>query len=686
MPREPDQFQKVVPPLQPLATTRAAFDPNAEPLQKIQRKPQAVTKRALVIGLSLVAFIALFTPYNDYVIQNSPFIGNHFPIGVLSIMAIIILVVNPLLIRRHKSPLRPGELVTIMTMMLVSCAVPSSGLMRYLEPMLVSPFYLVRDYPWLRSIVAMLPSWLVPTTDSNSPIITNYWLGLDPRQTGGGQVPIVAFLLPKLLWFFLIGSLFGMALYLAAIFRKQWVQHERLSYPLATIPLDLIAAPEAGRCYNRMWRNGVLWAGIAIPAMVYLLTGLHDFYPGVPYVKLEYDFRAAFTEKPWDALPPYVTSARLFLAVVGIAFFVPSEIAFSLWLFLLLNAAWRVVHAQMPGFIPDPLPNEPQRAMGIYIGYFGGLLFIARNHLKHVVVSAIQNRPREEAEFASYRTMVVGFAVCFVIAWVWLVLAGMQVLVAALLLGLGAMLIVLMSRIVAETGLFFVGPSFWPPQMIAALVGPKLVSAASYYWSQIVGRVFFADLRETLMPYATNSLRMGSEAPPDERPKLFKWLFVGLFLAVLLAGGAHHYISYTHGRATLDPWASNQMPFDAMQQTHAFANTPAATDGFTAWRNAGYGATAVGASMVCRMLFVWWPFHPIGLLLMNAWPLQVFWFSIYIGWLLKQLMLRYGGAPVFKRAKPFFIGLIVGEMLSAGVWMLLGLLSGGDIKFVLLPG
>ena len=38
------------------------------------------------------------------------------------------------------------------------------------------------------------------------------------------------------------------------------------------------------------------------------------------------------------------------------------------------------------------------------------------------------------------------------------------------------------------------------------------------------------------------------------------------------------------------------------------------------------------------------------------------------GWLMKVLLLRYGGLRAFRVAVPFFIGLVVGDMLSEGLW------------------
>ncbi len=642
----------------------------------------ALTTRAIALGCTLVALVAVVTPYNDDVLRNSPFIGNHFPIGIVTLMALLILAVNPMLMMFGKRALGTGEMVLIMTMMLVGSAVPSSGLMRYLEPMLISPFWLARDYPWLKPIANLLPAWAVPTKDATSAIVSNYWLGIDPVR--GESVPVLAFLLPLAVWGILIAAILGAALFLAAIFRKQWVFHERLTFPLATIPLELLAAPEQGRWLNRLWRNPLLGAGAAIPVLVYLFAGLHDQFPAVPYIDLHYDFHEAFTDRPWDALPTYLSSARLYLSAVGISFFIPSEIGFTLWLFIVANGLVRVMFAKSS---IDPGQHEATRGMGIYLGYFAGLVWLARGHLRRVAVAAWRRTPREEGEPASYRTMLVGWTLCMLVAWGWLIAVGMTPAIGAVLLALGTVLVLLMARVVAETGLFFVGPMWWPTGFVSSLLGPQVVSTASFYWTQIVSRIFFADLRETLMPFAVNSLRMGQEVADRERGRWFRWLFVALGISVLLSGATHHYLSYTHGRTALeDGYASSQMPFDAMQETYTFANTTPQESVSGSWVSFGMGAVMVGVLMVGRVMWVSWPFHPIGLVLMNSGPLQAFWFSIFIGWGVKRLLLRYGGAGAFRRARPFFIGLIVGEILSAGAWLIVGFASHGAVRYTLFPG
>jgi hypothetical protein len=643
---------------------------------------RAVTRRAVVLGLLLVAFIAGVTPYNDYILQNSPLIGNHFPIGVMTPMAVLLLLVNPALQWLKKRPLGRGELITILTLMLVGAAVPSSGLMRYLEPMLVSPFWIMRDLPWLKPIAAMFPKWLVPSQDGNSAVVGNYWLGIDPVR--GGRVPVLAFLLPLALWGVLIAAIFGAGFFLAAIFRKQWVHHERLTFPLATIPLELMAPPEEGKYYNALWRNPVLWAGAAIPLLIYFLGGLHAQFPAVPNVDLQYDVRGAFTDRPWDALPAHIAQARVYLAAVGICFFIPSEIAFSLWFFLVLNGAVRVFFARSSF---NPGQGEETRAMGTYVAYFAGLLWLARGHLKYVLASAWAKAPRAEDEPLTYRTMVVGWGVCMAVAWGWLIAVGMHPVMGLLLLGLGTMLVTLMARIVTETGLFFVGPIWWPNAFFSTLLGPKLVSVQSFFWTQVTSRLFFADLRETLMPFAANSLRMGQELKPRDRPKWVRWMALSLLISLLVSAMAHHYLSYTHGRTAMaDNWASFEIPKGALQDTYRHTASPAETPLDVSWTHFGFGSLLAGGLMVGRVLWAGWPFHPIGLVLMSSGPMQIFWFSVFVGRGAKRLLLRYGGAGAFRRARPFFIGLIVGETLAAGVWMFIGLATNGAVKYTLLPG
>jgi hypothetical protein len=81
---------------------------------------------------------------------------------------------------------------------------------------------------------------------------------------------------------------------------------------------------------------------------------------------------------------------------------------------------------------------------------------------------------------------------------------------------------------------------------------------------------------------------------------------------------------------------------------------------------------------------------PVGYIVSMTWHAQIAWFSIFIGWLCKVLIVKYGGPRMFQAARPFFIGIIFGEALAAGFWLLVTMYlahAGYDYQVVrFLPG
>jgi hypothetical protein len=68
--------------------------------------------------------------------------------------------------------------------------------------------------------------------------------------------------------------------------------------------------------------------------------------------------------------------------------------------------------------------------------------------------------------------------------------------------------------------------------------------------------------------------------------------------------------------------------------------------------------------------------HPIGFLGASVHAVHMLWGSIFIGWVLKALIQRYGGMKGYLTALPFFLGLIVGDVINSVVWITLGYVTG----------
>jgi hypothetical protein len=103
------------------------------------------------------------------------------------------------------------------------------------------------------------------------------------------------------------------------------------------------------------------------------------------------------------------------------------------------------------------------------------------------------------------------------------------------------------------------------------------------------------------------------------------------------------------------------------------------------------GFSAVGILLFLRMKFMRFPLHPIGYLVLLMTILYSFetpylrvpvekplltstiWGSALLAWIIKRLIVKYGGMNVYKQAKPLFVGLIVGSVLAVFFWNMLDL-------------
>ena len=77
-----------------------------------------------------------------------------------------------------------------------------------------------------------------------------------------------------------------------------------------------------------------------------------------------------------------------------------------------------------------------------------------------------------------------------------------------------------------------------------------------------------------------------------------------------------------------------------------------------------------------RQKVTWFPLHPLGYAVANSWGMQQLWMPIMIGSLCKIISLRLGGLSFYRKAVPFFLGLILGEMIVGSAWTLIGIAMG----------
>ena len=77
----------------------------------------------------------------------------------------------------------------------------------------------------------------------------------------------------------------------------------------------------------------------------------------------------------------------------------------------------------------------------------------------------------------------------------------------------------------------------------------------------------------------------------------------------------------------------------------------------------------MGLLMLARQRFLWWPLHPLGLPLSAVFGSAFF--SVFLGWLFKTAIVKYGGVKMYVTTRPFFIGVILGQFATSGVWFVI---------------
>jgi hypothetical protein len=85
------------------------------------------------------------------------------------------------------------------------------------------------------------------------------------------------------------------------------------------------------------------------------------------------------------------------------------------------------------------------------------------------------------------------------------------------------------------------------------------------------------------------------------------------------------------------------------------------------------GFVFVTVLFICRTLFTGFTLHPAGFLVADTYAMYSIWFSVFLGWVLKTPLMRYGGITLYRKVLPFFLGLIVGDCINSLIWIGVGL-------------
>jgi hypothetical protein len=624
-----------------------------------------VSTRAVLLGLGFSLLIAVGEPYGVLVVRGSALAADFSTGAALCLYFFLVMLINPLLGLLSRSRLRRGELVTIYIMMIVAAAIPSWGFTMNLIPLMAGfSYYATTANNWSQEIIPYLPDWLVV---DNAAAVQALFEGASP----GESIPWDEWMLPLLAWSAFIITIYFVTICLLVILRKQWMENEKLLFPLAVLPLEM--SPSDGTA-SPLFRNWLLWVGFGIPALLKSTVALHSYFPSIPAVTLKTS-TMIFSESIKVPLTPH-------FEVIGLSYLLSLDVSFSVWFFTLLAMVmtgvmrllgWSIGPTQ--AFSDPSPPSIAHFAIGALFFLVISSFWSARSHLKDVVGKALGRRPHvdDSQELLSYRTALFGSVIGTVLAGVWLYATGLNLQGTVVFLLSSLVIYIGVARIISQTGLAYAraavaAPVFTANALGSSALGPAGLSALglSFAWA--------ADLRTFVMASTATGLKMAREVGIEHRRLL--WAVIAA-IVVSLAGSMWVVLvlAYDHGGNNIGTWQFQGLPSYTGGWVLANIANPQPAQawhlGFT-----GVGATGMAIMTYLKNRFIGFPIHPIGMALGLTWPLYNVWFSICLAWLLKAAIVKYYGSRGYVILRPLFLGLVLGSFVTTGIWWMIDGLTG----------
>lgn len=439
--------------------------------------------RGVALGAIIGTLLCALTPWNDLVLGNTSLIGSFLPLGLIGLLALAIGVNAVSAKWRARTIFSRADLSAALALGLIACTLPASGLMRYLPAGLIGLQYQTGTAPdraKLLSTLALPPS-LLPSDDAAAPIggsdrTVNDYYNRASEGSGDsmiGRVPWSKWVRPAFAWGVLLASIYVAVLSLSAIVHRQWAVNERISFPLATVYGLLIEAPQPGRALNGLLSSRAFWIAAALVFAIHLLNGAHQIRPSVPQIPLNFDFNAMFTTPPWDRIDPFAKRGVVLFSVIGICYFVRSDVALSLWVCYLMLQIYRMLDPSRALELGHPAATD--QAFGALLAYAATVVWIGRRHYRMVFRAMLGRAGTSDVaqdDVTPYGAAGWFLLIAVATASVWLVWAGTGVIGALCIVLTALTVLMVVARVVAETGLFFV-------QVNAPIQQPMLLLAAT---------------------------------------------------------------------------------------------------------------------------------------------------------------------------------------------------------------
>ena len=620
------------------------------------RENLTISWRGIVLGtLTIVAWFYYLIIFMGINLTSSTFVLSQYPM-VAVIPFVLWLFLNVLL--KATCPqlsLNRGELLTIFSMTWIVGALPMWGWSDYWVAIMGAPdFMATSENQWDTIILPFLPWNSLP--EPTERVIHTFWLGLPD----GMPIPWDAWVGVLGRW---LGASMAMVIFglcLVIIFRKQWIESEKLTFPMAQMPLDLTRGIDGPQGQPEILHSRMFWIGFGIVFVPLLYNIITYFSPGLPTIGLYLERYVITLPQPFPSV-----MLRVLPMVLALVYLCPLNILGSLVLFYFLAVAKMGIMDQVGfsiGSAGQQLGSHDILDMESYGAIFCIAIWsvwLARRHLLEVWTSIVQGEGNP-VDVRLYRLASIG-----------MVTSGLYVIGFGVSLGasppLSAATFILMAtsffvtiKLIAATGFPYLMPTWSNAKgglFITDLVGSANLSTKGVVaFKLFISQAFFGNIRLPAWPAIPHHLRIFSLT---KQPKITcAVVLIAFSVGLLVASVSSITVAYNQGGYIHLPYAFNVYPQIANLLSH-----PRIFD-FSKWAVWLTGFLQAAALAYLRGRYYWFSLHPIGLAFQYSPGVMHYWFSLLLIWVMKLTLLHFGGGRAYKRGKPFFYGIGIGYVVG----------------------
>lgn len=624
------------------------------------------------VGISLVVLLLVNLFIKRYDLEGGRSYGVQGVPPSVSWFLLFLLLIGARLAARIAPRLALTRRQLLLAFGILALAIPISAFMgvRSLMPHLtLLPYYAGPDNEFTR-IAEHIPDWLMP---KDQQVLIPAFEGSED-----GRVMWRPWAGPIGLWgsFMLVLGL--TTLCWVTMLRGYWNRAERLSYPMLELPRQMtgIHRQRGGGLLS----DPLMWIGFGLAVLFQAGNLGRHFIPTLPAIPSRTDLAPFLTEVPLSYLLPlrfYVDPTS-----IGAAYLVPGDILFSVWSIYLLYKVVGLVGGMFGLVVGGEFPYYQEQSTGGYIAYGLLLLYFGRHHLAKIVHKAVDGKAEGETyplspSLAFYG--VVGGGI-FIVAWCVINQFALKLAIPYFIILLLYTLV--QARLRAETGVPLgwaypfgtqktIFDRFLGTQGIVAAGGEQGLVMLSYYsW---LARYNY--LGETAA-FQTDAATLWEDIGVRSRQALWA-IGIALVAGIGLGFWVHLQAYYNLGASMLQGGslygtANNMVARAEYLGLSAQLISPAPAD-TTRIKYIVFGFFLTPLIALVRSRMLRFPFHPLGFLLATCYgPTPYYWSSFMLAWVVKSIILRLGGAGAYRRAIPFFLGLVLGNTMSYDViWMVI---------------